>query len=186
MRVIAGSRRSIPLATVQGKDVRPTTDRIKETLFNMISGQIAGTRFLDLFSGTGQIGIEALSRGAEEAVFVENDRRSIRCIEANLQKTRFVDQAEIIGRDMTAALGILQRQEPFDIIFLDPPYRMEGQEALLQQLGKRHILARHGLLILEADKDRTVDGQAVLPLVCTREKRYGTNQHLFFAYGDTE
>lgn len=186
MRVIAGSRRRIPLAAVEGKDIRPTTDRIKETLFNMLSPQIAGSRFLDLFAGSGQIGIEALSRGAETAVFVDNDRRSIRCIEANLEKTKFAEQAKIIGRDVTAAFGVLRRQEPFDIIFLDPPYRMEGQETLLRRLAEDGILAEHGLLILEAEKRRTVDGQAVLPLICTREKVYKTNKHLFFAHGDTE
>ena len=180
MRVIAGSRRSIPLATVSGPDVRPTTDRIKETLFNMLSAQIAGARFLDLFAGSGQIGIEALSRGAEAAVFVDSDRRSIRCIEANLQKTKLKEQAKVLARDVTAAIGILKREEPFDIIFLDPPYQMPGQEALLKRLAMEGILAEHGLLILEAEKKRDVPAEAVLPLVCTREKEYKTNKHLFF------
>ena len=182
MRVIAGSRRSIPLTAPPGKDVRPTTDRIKETLFNIIAGMLPGARFLDLFAGSGQIGIEALSRGAETAVFVDNDPQAIRCIEANLAKTRFSEMAKVYRKNVSAALDTLRGQEAFDLIFLDPPYQMDGQEVLLAQIGRMGILAEHGVLILEAGLKREFPSEALLPLICTREKTYKTNKHLFFTY----
>ncbi|MDO5702981.1 MAG: 16S rRNA (guanine(966)-N(2))-methyltransferase RsmD, partial [Lachnospiraceae bacterium] len=122
MRVIAGSARSMPLRTIKGMDVRPTTDRTKETLFNILQTRVPDCRFLDLFAGSGSIGIEALSRGAGHAVFVEKDRRVRKLIEENLVFTKLMDRARVIGGDVSAVLPQLEGGEPFDIIFMDPPF----------------------------------------------------------------
>ena len=121
MRVIAGSKRSIPLLSPEGVTTRPTSDRIKETLFNIINPIIPGAYFLDLFSGSGQIGIEALSRGARKAVFVDSDRKSIATIKENVKKTDFLECSEIINRSVSSFIGTYSGKEPFDIIFMDPP-----------------------------------------------------------------
>ena len=107
MRVIAGTCRSMPLATVKGSDTRPTTDRIKETLFNMIADAVPGCRFLDLFAGSGGIGIEALSRGAAHACFVDSSRAAQTVIRKNLSFTRLGDRAEVLGMRAESALPIL-------------------------------------------------------------------------------
>ena len=124
MRVIAGTARSLPLKTVEGLDTRPTTDRVKETLFNMLNPQLSGCRFLDLFAGSGAIGIEALSRGASHAVFVENSEKAIACIRHNLTFTHLDGQGDVMMGDVLTVIGRLERQEekPFDVIFMDPPY----------------------------------------------------------------
>ena len=113
MRVIAGKARRLPLKTIEGLDTRPTTDRIKETLFNILQNDLYDIRFLDIFSGSGGIGIEALSRGAKEAVFVENDRAAVRCIQDNLKFTHLEQQATVLPFDVLAALARLEGQRPF-------------------------------------------------------------------------
>ena len=123
MRVIAGSARRLLLNTVEGMDTRPTTDRIKETLFNMIHNDLYGSTFLDLFAGSGAIGIEALSRGAKEAIFVDSGNRQIACIRDNLKTTKLEDRARVIDSDVFSVLKKLEQTGcPFDFIFMDPPY----------------------------------------------------------------
>ena len=112
----------MPLKCIEGLDTRPTTDRIKETLFNMLQPEIPGCRFLDLFGGSGAIGIEALSRGADFAAFAENNRKAYDCIGDNLVFTKLNDRARVFFMDALGALRVLESEEPFDIIFLDPPY----------------------------------------------------------------
>ena len=122
MRVIAGSARRLTLKTIEGMDTRPTTDRIKETLFNMIQNDIYGCTFLDLFSGSGAIGIEALSRGAKEAVFVEKNPKAADCIRDNLKAARLADKATLLNCDISDALKRIEnRKRAFDFIFMDPP-----------------------------------------------------------------
>ena len=135
MRVIAGKARHIQLKTIETMDTRPTTDRIKETLFNMLGNNIYETRFLDLFSGSGGIGIEALSRGATEAVFVENNSKAAMCIKENLQKTKLGDSARVMVSDVFAAIETLQREnQPFDYIFMDPPYNLELERKVKKEI----------------------------------------------------
>ena len=118
MRVIAGTARRLLLKTPEGMDTRPTTDRIKETLFNMIQGDIPGSIFVDLFSGSGGIGIEALSRGARHAYFAENAKDAIACIQANLSTTRFEDKATLLKQDAVSALSLISEKE-VDIVFAE-------------------------------------------------------------------
>ena len=121
MRVIAGSARRLQLKTVEGIGTRPTTDRIKETLFNMLQNDIEDCSFLDLFSGSGAIGIEALSRGAEYAVFVENNKNAVKCIKDNLMFTKLSDKARVIENSVLSAINILNGNRVFDVVFMDPP-----------------------------------------------------------------
>ena len=117
MRIIAGTARSLPLKTIEGNDTRPTTDKTKETLFNVLQFDIPGCYFLDLFSGSGQIGLEAVSRGANYAVFVENSRKAAACIEDNIHFTKFDTQCKLLTTDALTAIKTLEGKYKFDIIF---------------------------------------------------------------------
>lgn len=119
MRVIAGSARSLKLKTLEGIETRPTTDRIKETLFNMISPQMYDCIFLDLFAGSGGIGIEALSRGAKEAVFVEKNPKAMECVKENLKFTRLEKKGLTLTKDVMNALYQLEGEKVFDFVFMD-------------------------------------------------------------------
>ena len=121
MRVIAGTAKSLPLRTPPGQETRPTTDRIKETLFNILQPYLAGSIFIDLFSGSGGIGIEALSRGASRAYFIENAPQAIACIQQNLVFTKFTDRAIVMRQEVCAGLAGI-REKKADLIFMDPPY----------------------------------------------------------------
>ena len=114
MRVIAGTARSLPLRTPEGPDTRPTTDRIKETLFNMLQVYIPGCAFVDLYSGSGGIGIEALSRGARKAYFVENAPKALKCIEENLSFTKLADRAIVLKQDACSALNNIYEKNEFE------------------------------------------------------------------------
>ena len=122
MRVIAGSARSLPLKTIEGTDTRPTQDRIKETLFNMLQSDIPGCKFLDLYSGSGAIGIEALSRGAAKAVLVENSKKAVECIKDNLTFTKLADKADVMEMDVLSAINRLKGKDVYSIVYMDPPY----------------------------------------------------------------
>ena len=111
MRVIAGTARRLPLVTPKGMETRPTTDRIKETLFNILQNDLPGCHFLDLFAGSGAIGIEALSRGAAKAVFVDNSKEALSCIRQNLEKTHLADRAIVIGQDCAGAIHALDAKK---------------------------------------------------------------------------
>ena len=117
MRIIAGTARSMPLKTIEGKDTRPTTDRIKETLFNILQMDVPGSVFLDLFAGSGGIGLEAVSRGAKKAVFVENSKKAAACIQENIRFTKFTSSCDLKCMDALSALRMLERRYVFDINF---------------------------------------------------------------------
>ena len=148
MRVIAGTARSMPLKTVKGMDVRPTTDKTKETLFNVLQTDVPDSRFLDLFSGSGAIGIEALSRGASHAVLVEQDSKAADCILENLQFTKLIDRAELQKCDVLTALHRMEGQKPFDVIFMDPPYDQGLERQVMEYLTRRQMNIQSLLLRL--------------------------------------
>jgi len=183
MRVISGKAGRLLLVTPKGMAVRPTTDRIKETLFNIINPYLFECEFLDLFAGSGAIGIEALSRGAAKCVFVENSRESKDCIEKNLKSTRLEENAELLFRDAVMAIPVLYNQgKRFDIIFMDPPYNMEHEKKVLEQLEKTRILKEDGMIIVEASADTDFSYIEDSCFTITREKKYGSNKHIFIAY----
>ena len=180
MRVIAGKARRIPLVTPTGKDTRPTTDRIKETLFNIIQNDVPGSRFLDLFSGSSGIGIEALSRGAEQAVFVEFGREALSCIKANLTKTRLSDSAVVLPVEVTYGISKLEKMgQVFDIIYADPPYKKEFEPKILKLLSDSGIVTSGTLVILESSLDTKPDYVDENKYEIIKIKEYKTNQHLF-------
>lgn len=178
MRVIAGTARSLPLKAPEGLDTRPTTDRIKETLFNMLQPYVPESVFVDLFSGSGGIGIEALSRGARKAYFVEQAPKAISCIEQNLAFTKFTDRGIVIKQDVLAALSGLHEKE-VDIIFMDPPYGMEHEKRVLSLLRDMPYVTEDTLIVTEAELRTDFDYVTELGFVCTKEKCYKTNKHVF-------
>lgn len=179
MRVIAGSARSLRLKTLDGMDTRPTTDRIKETLFNIISPSIFDSIFLDLFSGSGGIGIEALSRGAKEAVFVENNPKAMTCIKENLKFTRLASRAMTVTTDVMDALYRLEGDKIFDFIFMDPPYDRGLERKVLEYLSDSRLVYEDTVIIVEASRDTDFSYVDDLGLTVIREKMYKTNKHVF-------
>lgn len=179
MRVIAGSAKRLQLKTVEGLDTRPTTDRIKETLFNMISEYLADSYFLDLFSGSGAIGIEALSRGAEHAVFVENNPKAVQCIRENLAVTKLAEKAQICSTDVLSALAKLESKNTFDYIFMDPPYNQLLEKKVLEYLSTSQLLSSDGIIIVEASLETDFSYVSELGFAIVKEKEYKTNKHVF-------
>ena len=179
MRIIAGTARSLPLRSIEGRDTRPTTDRIKETLFNILQTGIEGCSFLDLFAGSGQIGLEALSRGANHAVFVENSKKACACIEENIRFTRFDARAKLLSMEASGALRTLEGHDFFDYIFMDPPYQSGMEQEVLIYLAGSGLLKEDGVIIIEAAADTDFSYVSGMGLKVIREKKYKTNKHIF-------
>lgn len=179
MRIIGGKCRSLPLKTPKGLNTRPTTDRIKETLFNILNPEIYGSRFLDLFAGSGGIGMEALSRGASECVFVENNREAQRCIEENLNFTGLKAQSVLLKTDVLSAIEKLNGEAAFDLIFMDPPYGMEHEKQVLKKLKDTTLVTEETLIIVEANLATDFSYLTELGYEITRYKKYKTNAHVF-------
>ena len=181
MRVIAGKARRTALVAPPGQETRPTSDRAKEGLFNIISHKIPGAVFLDIFAGGGAIGIEALSRGAKEVVFIEQATAAVSAIATNLSKTKL--NGEVMKTSATTAISKLANSRyRFDIIFLDPPYDSFLLEETVKMLDGAGILAKGGLVIAETDESREVNTE-VIPLqnlVLSGTRKYGRALFLFF------
>ena len=147
MRVITGTARGRRLHEPEGMATRPTTDNVKESMFNLIQFDIEGRRVLDLFAGTGQLGIEALSRGASRAVFVDHRQDAAALVRENLRRTHFEDRGEVVCTDFTQYLARCRRK--FRLIFLDPPYAEKSLETAIQRLSEIDILSDGGIIITE-------------------------------------
>ncbi len=181
MRVIAGVARSMPLKTVKSMETRPTTDRIKETIFNILMPHIPGAKFLDLFAGAGAIGIEALSRGASSAVLVEKSKEACGIIEYNLNFTKLAHKAEVKRRDVFDSIMEMNGSGPFDVIFIDPPYGKKLGFDVLQVLRKTDLADEDTLIVLEEDlSDEIREGDVISGFEVTRIKNYRTNRHILF------
>lgn len=179
MRVIAGSARSIPLITPEGTETtRPTQDRIKETLFNIIQMQVPGSVFLDLCAGSGSIGIEALSRGAKRAYFVENAREAVSCIQANLHKTHFEESGILLKSDVLTAIANIH-EKAVDLVYLDPPYASPVQKRALELLSKAPYVTEDTIIIVEALKGTDFGYAEDLGLSVYRVKEYLSQEHVF-------
>ena len=160
-------------------ETRPTTDRIKETLFNILQPELLDCRFLDLFSGSGAIGIEALSRGAAQAVFVEKNPKACTCIKENLAFTKLADGGKLLNMDVLQALRSLEGKGTFDCIFMDPPYNHELEKMVLEYLQTSTVLDENTLIIVEADLDTDFGYVDDLGYQQLRSKEDKTNQHIF-------
>ena len=179
MRVIAGTARRLNLKTVPGMETRPTTDRIKETLFNILQPEMPDCRFLDLFSGSGGIGIEALSRGAAYAVFVEKNPKACNCIRDNLSFTKLAEHGKLLNMDVLQALRSLEGGGAFDCIFMDPPYNHDLERQVLEYLTDSSLTDEHTLIIIEADLHTDFSYVTDLGYELARSKEYKTNKHVF-------
>ena len=183
MRVITGSARGRRLKELEGMETRPTTDRVKEGLFSALQFDIEGRRVLDLFAGTGQLGIECLSRGAASAVFVDRRADAVKLIRENLRLTELEDRARVVAGDSMEYLKSIQ--EPFDIIFLDPPYAAGLLEPAIAHIAKFDILAPHGIIAAEHPADRVLPALAP-PYRVHRTYRYGKIALTLYRRGGNE
>jgi 16S rRNA (guanine966-N2)-methyltransferase len=153
MRIISGTSKGRKLVTPKRYSLRPTSDRVKESLFNILGGEVEGKVVLDLFAGTGNLGIEALSRGAKRVIFVEKGRQALRLIETNLNQFGLADRSEILPKDVTRAIGILkQRGECFDLILMDPPYEKGLIQRTLMKFNTHPIYHGDSILVIEHNR----------------------------------
>ena len=153
MRIITGSARGIALETLPGEETRPTAERVKEALFSMIQFDIEGRRVLDLFAGSGQLGLEALSRGASHATFIDSSRDAVDVVLRNAAKTKLKDRARVAVMDFSAYLKNGKFADPFDIIFLDPPYNTPCMAEALRLIVKAGALRDGGTIVCETDTE---------------------------------
>ena len=170
MRVITGSARGRRLKELEGMETRPTTDRVKEGVFNVLQFDIEGRRVLDLFAGTGQLGIECLSRGAVSAVFVDRRADAVKLIRENLKITELSDRARVVSGDSMEYLKSLR--EKFDVILLDPPYEAGLLEPAIAHIAKFDILAPHGIIVAEHPAGKVLPALSA-PYRLHRTYRYG-------------
>ena len=157
MRIIAGKSRGTKLYTLEGENTRPTLDRVKESLFNIIQNKIQDAIFLDLFSGSGAIGLEALSRGARKVIMCDNSKEACNIIKKNMEKTHFLENVEIYHMDFK---NVLQNKinEKLDIVFLDPPYKTDFAIESIEYILKKDLLKEDSIIIIETDdKDRMIE-----------------------------
>lgn len=183
MRVIAGSAKKRQLKAPKGSKVRPTADRVKEALFNILGPSVAKSRFLDLFAGTGSIGIEALSRGADEVVFVELGPPNTRIIQENLSLTGLENKARLLCMQVDEALSLLGREkQAYDLIFMDPPYLKDLISNTLVSVIKNGLLKPDGLLIAESSKKDIGHQNNVVALQLLRQSQYGNTVLSFYQH----
>lgn len=153
MRIISGTSKGRKLVTPRSQSLRPTSDRVKESMFNILQDDIVGKVVLDLFAGTGNLGIEALSRGAKKTIFVEKGRQALRLIQRNLTQFGLEERSEILPKDANRAIGILkQRGESFDLILMDPPYEKGLIQRTLMKLNSYPIYHKDSILVIEHDR----------------------------------
>ena len=178
MRVISGIARGRKLSSFKGSYIRPTSDRAKESLFNVLRDKVEGSAFLDLFAGSGSIGIEASSRGAENVVFVENHVTSIALIKKNLAKCDFLKlHIDVIQKDVLIYLTTARKK--FDIIFIDPPYKTDLAEISLLSLNKKNLLKPNGIIVLEQYYKKAINHE-INGLQCVKKKKIGDSAFSFF------
>lgn len=149
MRIIAGKARGTKLDTIEGLDTRPTTDRVKENIFNLIQFEIMQERVLDLFAGSGALGLEAASRGADRVVLVEASPKCARVTQANIDKTRLGDCVNLMIKTADQAMKLLQGQEPFHVIFMDPPYDKGFVIPTIESIDSLGLLDDSGMIVVE-------------------------------------
>lgn len=178
MNIIAGERRGAALFAPKGMDTRPTSAKVKESLFNIIQAEVPDAAVLDVFGGSGNLSFEALSRGAASAVLFDRDREACACIARNAQKLRYEDRVTLMNRDWRQ--GVTALSTPFDLVFLDPPYRMEITGEVSALLAERGLLREGALLVLE----HRAGAAPVLPEAFTlwKERTYGDTEIHFYRY----
>ncbi len=188
MRVISGKAKGARLSALSSKRTRPILDRVKESLFSILGDFVVDSIVLDVFAGTGSLGIEALSRGAKRCLFVDNDMHAVQVIKKNLQDTRFLEMAEILEKDAFALSSFLtDKCMEFDLILVAPPYRLIDSDSkdrekiftLLDECASRQILNGSGIIVLQHHKKQIVSQENFKHLKVDDERRYGNTQLTF-------
>jgi len=171
MRIIAGRAGGLKLKSLKGRDVRPTLDRVKESMFNIIAFDLPGAEVLDLFSGFGSLGIEALSRGAAKSDFVEINKAHLKVIEQNLKKAKLFDLAKLYNQDVY--LYLKNCSQKYDIIFMDPPYQKDMSAEAIELIIENDLLKTNGLIISERSESENVEEYEELKII--KNKKYGNS-----------
>lgn len=182
MRIITGSAKGTKLKTPRGLDTRPTADRVKESIFNILGEKIVDAVVLDVFSGTGNLALEALSRGASRAVLIDQSSASIAVIKQNVIQTKLHDRVEILKSEAIKALGkMVQSGQVFDLIFCDPPYNKGLNELVLQTLDSSQLLAPRGVIVIEHSQHELLVSKWE-KLQIRRAEKYGETLVSFLQY----
>ena len=181
MRIISGKARGTKLYTLEGENTRPTLDRVKESLFNIIQNEIEGAKILDLFAGSGAIGLEFLSRGAEKAVLCDKSKEAINIIKKNVEKTHFQNEVQIINADFESCIEKV-KDEQFDIIYLDPPYATEYIKKSLEKIIKLKLTKEECLIIIETDDEQRIEKEIEnLDVEIVDKRKYGRATIIFLS-----
>ncbi len=179
MRIISGKARGTKLYTLEGTATRPTLDRVKESLFNIIQNDIEDSTILDLFSGSGAIGLEFLSRGAKKAVLCDNSKDAIKIIKQNVQKTHFEEKAEVYNMEFTKLIERLQKQK-FDIIYIDPPYDTDFIKISIEKIIEYKLINEKTKIIVETDDETRILKQIEkMDVEITDKRKYGRATIIF-------
>ncbi len=183
MRIISGSARGTKLVTLQGENTRPTLDRVKESLFSIIQNKILDAYVLDLFSGSGALGLETLSRGAKSAILCDNNIDSIRIINQNVEKTKMKDKAIVIKNNYTKCLETVKNENmKFDLIFLDPPYKTNFAINALKIILDLDLVADDGVIIIETeDEQREIKNMELININIDDIRKYGRVKLMFLS-----
>ncbi len=178
MRVISGRAKGTKLNTLEGLNTRPTLDRVKEALFNIIQNQIHESIFLDLFSGSGAIGIEAVSRGAKKAILCDNSKDAIEIIKKNIQKTHLEKEIEIYNNEYDFILNN-KIKEKVDIVYIDPPYKTELAYKSILLILKNNLLKEESTIIVETDEEKIINKINELDMNMIDKRKYGRANLIF-------
>ena len=186
MRIISGKARGTKLYTLDGTATRPTLDRVKESLFNIIQNDIEDSTVLDLFSGSGAIGLEFLSRGAKRAVLCDNSKDAIKIIKQNVQKTHFEEKVEVYNMEFTKLVERLQNQK-FDIIYIDPPYATDFIKISIEKIIEYKLVNENTKIIVETDDETRILNQIEkMDVEITDKRKYGRATIIFLKYRKTQ
>ena len=181
MRIISGKARGTKLYTLEGENTRPTLDRVKESIFNIIQGKIEGAKILDLFSGSGAIGLEFLSRGAESAILCDKSKEAVNIIKKNIEKTHMEKKAQVINTNFENCLEKL-KNEQFDIIYLDPPYATDYISKSLEKILQLNIAKEESQIIIETDDEERIEKEIEnLDVEIVDKRKYGRATIIFLS-----
>ena len=180
MRIISGTARGTKLVTLEGEYTRPTLDRVKEPLFSILQNDIIDATVLDLFSGSGALALESLSRGAEKAVLCDGSKKAVRVIEENVTKTKMQEKAEVLLADYKVALKRLKEKGlVFDIVFLDPPYATDYDIQAIEFIQNENLLSDNGIIVVETDSDEKVEKIEKMNINILKIRKYGRVKLMF-------
>ena len=180
MRIVAGQCKGKTLFSPKNADTRPTSDRMREAIFSILGDIVYDATVLDLFAGTGALGLEALSRGARTCSFVENSKGAISLLKKNVAACKMTDMATVFAKDATGSLSYLQKESPFTLVFLDPPYQTYDISTIIQSLFAQSLLAPMATVVLETGLREEIS----VPdsFICQKERKYGNGKVFFLQY----